>query len=407
MATNIKEFILNIKSNEILTYATAFFLCSFLFGIFLNTVGLTVFIAFSIYVYSNSKSFLRFNNKLFWIIMSYGFFQITLIFAFSNHIKNSFSELLAFLPFLLIVISFFLNNKKLTSSLFPKLEFAFIISCLISAIVNLCNGIYEGVYLSENVNYYFLSYDYLGAVFGIQAYYLSLFYLIGSLFIIKHIKIIKYSYLCLLVLLISIFFLASRMTIFLTFIIIPIYLYKTVTNKKRLYTFVLIGLIFFISALLINPILSERISTVNSKSTNYSGMDLRSKIWENSYEVFKESPLIGHGIHNTNKKLNEQYKRKRFRAAIRNNYHSHNQFIQTSLDSGILGLLLLLAIIANTAYNLFQNRKITYLLAFACIVGTMLTESIFHRQWGLFLFAFFVGISFIKPLNANYINQIR
>ena len=165
-------------------------------------------------------------------------------------------------------------------------------------------------------------------------------------------------------------------------------MYTKIANKKDFFILGFIGAILFISALLFNPILSERIKTINAKSTNYSGIELRKKIWKNSFEVFKESPLIGYGMQNTNKKLKDQFERKRFRAAIRNKYHAHNQFIQTSLDSGVIGLLLLLAIIVITGYNLYRNNQITYILAYVCLISTMLTESIFQRQWGLFLFAF-------------------
>lgn len=390
-----------MEIGKILPYTTIFFLCSLLLGIFLNTTSLIVLFTFSVLGSWKSNSLPPLNNKLLWLLIFFVFYEITLIFTFNTDLKASLSELFTFVPLLLIVISFFLNSKKLNNSLYPKLELAFLVTCLLSAVLNLVYGIYRGIILPTGINYYFLSYDYLGSVFGIQAYYLSLFYLIGCLFIIKHKKKLKLGYIYLLILWLSIFFLASRMTIFISLIIIPAFMYIKIANKKDFFILGFISLILFISALLFNPILRERIKTINSKTTNYSGVELRKKIWENSFEVFKESPLIGHGMQNTNEKLIDQFERKRFRAAIRNRYHSHNQFIQTSLDSGLIGLLLLLAIIINTGYNLYQNRQITYIFAYVCLIGTMLTESLFQRQWGLFLFAFFVGISLVKPLKED------
>ena len=256
------------------------------------------------------------------------------------------------------------------------------------------------------VDYYYLSYDYLGEIFGIQAYYLSLFYLIGCFFIIKRIDKIRLGHFCLLFLWLCIFLLASRMTIILSLFAIPYYLYTTLGNKRLLFWLGLIGISLFAVAYFFNPILKERINIEEDSYSNYSGFNFRMEIWKNAYHVFQESPIIGYGMQNANDKLIEQYEKTSFRAAYRNNYHAHNQFVQTSLNSGLIGLLLLVAIVISVCYNLHKRNHTVYLISFVCLIMSMITESIFQRQWGLFLFAFFVGISIIRPANEKGFDYI-
>ena len=114
----VRVSITNNELNKILPYTAIFFFCSLLLGIFLNTTSLIILFTFSVLGSWKSNSIPPLNNKLLWLIIIFVFYEIAIIFTFNTDIKASLSELFTFVPLLLIVISFFLNSKKLNSNLF-------------------------------------------------------------------------------------------------------------------------------------------------------------------------------------------------------------------------------------------------------------------------------------------------
>ena len=69
-------------------------------------------------------------------------------------------------------------------------------------------------------------------------------------------------------------------------------------------------------------------------------------------------------------------------------YNCHNIYLQTTLESGLIGLVSLLSIIASFLFKLVKSKKRTALIFFLCMLVFGFTESYLSRQFGIVLFTF-------------------
>ncbi|MCU0436629.1 MAG: O-antigen ligase family protein [Raineya sp.] len=134
--------------------------------------------------------------------------------------------------------------------------------------------------------------------------------------------------------------------------------------------------------------------SLDSLGRGWGGRALRVAIWDCSTDILKESWLIGVGTGDTQTELTKTYRKNNFLFAAEYNtgYNAHNQFLETWLTVGIVGLILLLL---NFAYLLKKAiiHKNYLLLGFTIfIVLNCLTETYLQRQKGISLYAFMTSM---------------
>src|SRR5690606_33070311 len=129
------------------------------------------------------------------------------------------------------------------------------------------------------------------------------------------------------------------------------------------------------------PTLKKRLFNFNENVSSYSGLTLRTKIWKNSCEVIKDSPIFGYGLYKSQEKLMTRYKKVNFRRGYLYNLNAHNQYLQTLLDSGILGLSILLVMLFYPL-KYFLNVPLTHTLFSVIMIISLIPESFFLRQIG-------------------------
>lgn len=69
-------------------------------------------------------------------------------------------------------------------------------------------------------------------------------------------------------------------------------------------------------------------------------------------------------------------------------YNCHNIYLQTALETGIIGVISLLSIIITFLLTIIKRRKRTALIFFLCMLAFGFTESYLSRQFGIILFTF-------------------
>jgi len=125
-----------------------------------------------------------------------------------------------------------------------------------------------------------------------------------------------------------------------------------------------------------------------------NGLNLRLIQWRFGLEILNESNdwITGVGIHEAQKKLNQKYVQYGLYTGYEGtsdtgylNYNFHNQYIETLVRSGIIGLMILLTMFV----RLFLLPKSTLFavnwIIFICFVFFM-TESALERQLGIVYF---------------------
>lgn len=120
-----------------------------------------------------------------------------------------------------------------------------------------------------------------------------------------------------------------------------------------------------------------------------SGSEARLILWTASYKQFSEAPW-GVGTGNVNDHLSKQLIGLNQPELAKKGLNPHNQFLQTGVEIGVLGLGILLAIILFGVWRGIQTRSWLLSISAACLGFNGLFESILQRQSGVLFFTFWI-----------------
>lgn len=140
------------------------------------------------------------------------------------------------------------------------------------------------------------------------------------------------------------------------------------------------------------------LDSFQSESEEKAKPNVRIAIWETTLEAARKNPIIGTGTGDVQDVLMNYYQEKKIEKAIKSNYNSHNQFLQTTLALGIIGLILLLLNFVVPIILGFKRNDYLYLMFLFSFVIFSLTESSLEKQQGVLYYAFFnslLAIGFI------------
>ena len=132
--------------------------------------------------------------------------------------------------------------------------------------------------------------------------------------------------------------------------------------------------------------------------------DLRYAYWKSAFELIEEKPLFGYGISNAQEefdKVNMKYvnEQNRYYWTVLHHHYvdSHNQFIQSTLEFGIIGLLLTLAIYLSPLYICWGKREWRLALFFTLIsIGQSLFDMFLTGQFNMLY-----GILFLMTMKIK------
>jgi len=314
--------------------------------------------------------------------------------------------LLRFLPFLIIPTGFSIIRMKETT-LKHSLS-AFIIWILINAIFShfvILKKLFdkgESLFLFFRKDYSYLT---LAETVNLHPTYYSIFILGAILILMNRIffnKKTKHVYAYIFLVCYFSFFiihLSSRMNIAaLALMLFGYILFYFKSKKKLLKGFLLIGL----SAILLTAVLYNVRATryrfqqvfgfTFSNGTRHDdGLD-KIKQFKAVYDANKNF-LIGNGVSRANESIYESYKKSGLSHYAERKYNAHNQYLQSFVGFGIIGVLLLLFILIFYANYFFQNRLYMPLVFVVVISFLFLTESYLERQNGIVMIISFICLN--------------
>ncbi len=190
---------------------------------------------------------------------------------------------------------------------------------------------------------------------------------------------------------------ASRAAIILLLILFFLKIFYSKSKKEyALFFFGVVGLVLL--AFAINKNLNERFfysHSTQKKEKSYFELfkewEPRVLIWECNYEIAvnKNPTLTGLGFYHTKDLLVDCYadsiqRENKRNYYIKSRFNPHNQYMDFYLSTGIIGVLLFIALLV----SLFKERKSYYRVAFLLTIATFVfIESLFQRQLGAYLFA--------------------
>lgn len=144
-------------------------------------------------------------------------------------------------------------------------------------------------------------------------------------------------------------------------------------NKKRMLAVVamFLGVLGF---MLSSPQYVKRIQSITNITTNVSNRD-RILVWKSAEKMIRDHPVTGVGI----ERFQKHYKKYKYKQERQNLGHSHNNFIHTTVESGITGLAGLIYFLGFCLHKSLRNYRknknpydilvFTIFLGYICIFG--------------------------------------
>ncbi len=156
----------------------------------------------------------------------------------------------------------------------------------------------------------------------------------------------------------------------------------------------LIGFVGYFS--LRTPLLKSRISEISNTAfkppvdIHFNSVNLRIAQLLCSKEIISQHWLTGVGAGDAQESLNNCYQQHSWSPALyERSYNAHNQYLQTWLSSGIVGLLVLLFILLAP---LWQGTNRLHMILIVLFAICCLTESMLEKNKGIVFFVFFTTL---------------
>lgn len=395
------NIVLNIFWNSLYL---AFFLLPL--GINLSTPFFIVSITLGcVNIFKSQKKFIYDNKSLLLFPIYFAILSISL--TYTSNFNDGISLLQRSLTLLLFPIIFlFVKEDALTvRKLFDFLLLGLVVSFFINFSIS---GYHTFSIVKNDISYQFSTQN-LHLLLG--AFNDGWNYFIGSEFS----KLVSPSYISIYILLVLSFYLKKKLeTKLQVFIIIILFLYLfllafiaaylilgimslllifNISDKSRKYTMFIIfilGLIVFLN----NPHIFNFDNKVGpseiKNETIGTSEKLRILSWETSVKLIKEAPLFGYGLGDANDVLIKKYKEIGYLENHKQKYNAHNQFLQTWLQTGIIGIgaLLFIFILLGIRMRRSPNEFSVFLILFI----SLLFESMLVRFNGIVFFSIVVPL---------------
>lgn len=357
--------------------------------------ALLLFCALNLITYSWSTRVHYYKKRALFIwLFSLYFFAHLVSLIHSNDTATALKDLESKLSLLLIpwvILTCNIINKYTLLELLKTFVYGVVGASVISFI-------YAGLmYLrTENIySFYYAHLSYYHHV-GYFALYVNFAISILIVFIIHHrnkIRILDYVLLAFLI--ITVYQLSSRMGIIVMSFLIAfgaIYLaFPKIRYKNPALAFGLVilisGIFIYVSTTQVDRFKSVKTELTETKTQSSSGSRLL--LWQYSLDLVKEKPFLGYGTGDIKKVLMEKWESEEFYYALKKELNPHNQFLQTTLSTGILGLLCLLGAFFVPLKFRKRHTNILYVLFIMNILMNAMTESILERQDGIIFYALF------------------
>lgn len=150
---------------------------------------------------------------------------------------------------------------------------------------------------------------------------------------------------------------------------------------------------------------TEEDATTSSTETKPEKQnDARIDIWKDAISVIKENPIIGVGVGDRDETLMARYRIRMEKEDVPR-LNCHNQYLDTWVSTGILGLIILLCLMGLPIYIGWKQKNPLIVLFIIMMGASALFESILDRLIGIQVFSFFYGLLLLSRTDNNEKNK--
>ncbi len=351
-------------------------------------------------VFNLEKSYLRqgFRRPLLWIL--YAFFLLTLISAvFSENFSEAVFAVEIKLSF--ILFPFLLFCFRYPADIFKRCIVAFVSGCFFSCLYLIVRALIYA--LSGHPEYFFYT---LFSDF-IHASYFAMYLVLAIVFVVIFYRqwfrtqpaVIYSSWFFIGFFITGIFLCSSKMGLIAFFVCMPLLLFYRYVKTLRLSRLIMfmagagvlvwLALLFFPSSFArMDSIKNLSIDNIDKNSVESTAV--RVLIWQQALELAKEHWLAGTGVGDANVALYKAYEQNGLSGAYSHRLNAHNQFLQTMVGMGVIGLLPLMVLTLGSMARAIKTRHFL-LFVFSLLVSLhFLVESMLQTSAGVLFFVFFL-----------------
>jgi O-antigen ligase len=186
----------------------------------------------------------------------------------------------------------------------------------------------------------------------------------------------------------------SKAGVVCLFIVLSVQFYSILKSKqKKVNWFLGIGVLLFSLVFVINNPIKTRFETMlsalgNIQTKNNSSVEsntARILMWNASWQVWKKDLILGVGTGDYNDELIDYNKSNKNLGVAKEELNAHNQFLNTSVQLGLLGLIVLVMIFISTFS--YSQKSIWQVLILTVFFINFLVESFLETQAGVVLFS--------------------
>lgn len=194
--------------------------------------------------------------------------------------------------------------------------------------------------------------------------------------------------------------LASKMllaVLFASLLVVTVYSFFYI---KRIRSRIIVLVLFLVCIpiiLLQFPYLRSRIDDTklleygNTVDKN-NGLAVRTTLWKAAWKLIREKPVQGHGHFAAQHALEEEYTKAGLHEAAKEGYNSHNQYLFTWANYGIIGLLIIVAyLVMFLKEAIKQKHLLAIIFGFTFLIAN-LTECMMQVQKGIVFYILFSSL---------------
>jgi glycosyltransferase involved in cell wall biosynthesis len=343
-------------------------------------------------------------SKGFWLplLLALPFLFYTLSLSYSNDLYGGYKYvertiLLVVLPFLL----YFNRSTISRSTLHNSLRFLALTMSLLSVYViasMFLSGTFQEAALARDA--YYIIRTKLESLSGLHPTYFSLLIALPLLSQMRDLKqkgLNKterfFSFSACIIFLVALVIASSKMILFATLLGALILLSEGLSWKAILLRFSLVSMLALLLVFSVRP-LKERVFTLVSaleetEVEEHNPDSMRKAIYQCTWELIGENPILGTGIGDAQLALNQKYEAHNYSLAKERGFNTHNQYLQLWLSVGIFPFMLfILSLIAQFLIAFIKQNSLH--IAFAVLISlSFLSENLLARQDGVFAYVFF------------------
>ncbi len=367
-------------------------------------VSVAIFIFISLSIYSRFKYGKQGKSiSLIFTFIHICFFLLLIVRGLSlGQIKETLNYLEPSFSLLLFPIVWFLSgntiNEKERNSIFQY----FTLSSFILGLYILGFSIYNSIKLKQDFTIIGEEIKYL----DIHSNYVSLYFLAAIMFLIIHMHKNSIHKKILHILLIGfflflIFFLSSRIVLITLFLLLFFDLFKRIKISLLKRTLIILTCLLLVigSIFIMKPLQKKIRETVSLEEFSLpykkfpTSLQVRLGIYSCTLPIVKDSWLLGEGVINFEKAINNCYNKYNNHDIIR--YNSHNYYLFLLGSSGFLCFLSFILLLYLHIKRALINNDFFYFYFIISIMMTLLTENFLSRVYGVVFFLFFLTV-FVK-----------